>query len=77
MVFNLLPAGITGIVVIGFIAAMVSTLSSILNSAQTLVTMDIISKVRPGMNGKALVKAGNISGLVIVVAAALWAPQIE
>jgi SSS family solute:Na+ symporter len=39
--------------------------------------MDIISKVRPGMDGKALVKAGNISGLVIVVTAALWAPQIE
>jgi solute:Na+ symporter, SSS family len=77
MVFNLLPAGITGIVVIGFIAAMVSTLSSILNSAQTLVTMDIVSKVRPGLNDKALVRAGNISGLVIVVIAALWAPQIE
>jgi SSS family solute:Na+ symporter len=77
MVFNLLPAGITGIVVIGFIAAMVSTLSSILNSAQTLVTMDIVSRVRPGLSDKALVRAGNISGLVIVVIAALWAPQIE
>jgi SSS family solute:Na+ symporter len=77
MVFNLLPVGITGLVVIGFVAAMVSTLSSILNSAQTLITMDIISKVRPGMDGKALVKAGNISGLVIVTVAALWAPQIE
>jgi solute:Na+ symporter, SSS family len=39
--------------------------------------MDIVSKIRPGMDGKSLVKAGNISGLVIVVVAALWAPQIE
>ena len=77
MVFNLLPQGVTGIVVIGFIAAMVSTLSSILNSAQTLVTMDIISKMRPGMDGKALVRAGRIAGLVVIVIAALWAPQID
>ena len=77
MVFDLLPPGITGIVVIGFIAAMVSTLSSILNSAQTLVTMDIVSKLRPGMNGQSLVRTGNIAGLVIVVVAALWAPRIH
>lgn len=77
MVFELLPPGIMGVVVIGFIAAMVSTLSSILNSAQTLVTMDLISPLRPGLQGKSLVKAGNIAGIVIVVVAALWAPNIE
>jgi solute:Na+ symporter, SSS family len=77
MVFELLPPGIMGLVVIGFIAAMVSTLSSILNSAQTLVTMDIISPLRPGLKGKNLVTAGNIAGIVIVVVAALWAPNIE
>jgi SSS family solute:Na+ symporter len=77
MVFNLLPQGITGIVVIGFIAAMVSTLSSILNSAQTLVTMDIVSPLRPGMDSRSLVRAGNIAGIVIVIVAALWAPNIE
>lgn len=77
MVFELLPQGIMGLVVIGFIAAMVSTLSSILNSAQTLVTMDIISPLRPGLQGRKLVTAGNIAGIVIVVIAALWAPNIE
>jgi solute:Na+ symporter, SSS family len=77
MVFNLLPQGITGLVVIGFIAAMVSTLSSILNSAQTLVTMDIVSKLRPGMDGRALVRTGNMAGIIIIVIAALWAPNIE
>jgi solute:Na+ symporter, SSS family len=76
MVFQLLPAGIMGVVVIGFVAAMISTLSSILNSAQTLVTMDIISPLRPKLQGKSLVKAGNIAGFVIIIIAALWAPQI-
>lgn len=77
MVFELLPQGVMGVVVIGFIAAMVSTLSSILNSAQTLVTMDIISPLRPKLAGKSLVVAGNIAGIVIVIIAALWAPNIE
>lgn len=77
MVFSLLPQGIMGVVVIGFIAAMVSTLSSILNSAQTLVTMDIISPLRRDLSGKSLVRAGNIAGIVIVIIAALWAPNIE
>jgi SSS family solute:Na+ symporter len=76
MVFSLLPQGIMGVVVIGFIAAMVSTLSSILNSAQTLVTMDIISPLRRDLGGKSLVRAGNIAGIVIIIIAALWAPNI-
>jgi SSS family solute:Na+ symporter len=64
-------------VVIGFLAAMISTLSSILNSAQTLVTMDMIAKVKPGWQGRRLVVAGNVAGLVVIVIAALWAPQIQ
>lgn len=76
MVFDLLPAGVTGIVVVGFLAAMVSTLSSILNSAQTLVTMDLVKKVRPGLSSDQLVRVGNVAGILIVVTAAIWAPQI-
>lgn len=77
MVFELLPAGLTGLVVIGFLAAMVSTLSAILNSSQTLVTMDIVSKLRPGLTSRQLVIAGNLAGIAIMVIAALWAPQIQ
>ncbi len=77
MVLDLLPPGVTGIVVIGFLAAMVSTLSSILNSAQTLVTMDLVTKLRPNLSQRQLVLAGNVAGLTIVMVAALWAPRIH
>lgn len=77
MVFGLLPPGVLGIVVIGFLAAMISTLSSILNSTQTLVTMDMIARLRPDWQGRKLVIAGNIAGLVIISVAAAWAPQIQ
>jgi len=77
LVFEILPPGITGIVVIGFVAAMTSTLSSILNSAQTLVTMDFVAKVRPNLPPRSQVRAGQVAGFIIILIAALWAPQIQ
>lgn len=76
LVFELLPPGILGLVLIGFVAAMTSVLTSTLNSAQTLVTMDLVSKLRPGMSNRQQVMTGSIAGLAIIVVAALWAPQI-
>ena len=77
LVFEMLPSGLKGLVLIGFIAAMTSVLTSTLNSAQTLLTMDILNKLRPGMSSRQQVIAGSISGLVIIVIAALWSPQIQ
>jgi solute:Na+ symporter, SSS family len=76
MVFGILPEGLTGLVIAGFLAALISTLSSILTSSQTLVTMDIISKLKPRMNGRQLLLAGNLSGAALMVIAAIWAPRI-
>jgi SSS family solute:Na+ symporter len=76
LVFELLPKGLIGLVLAGLIAAMASTLSSILNSASTLFTMDIMSGIRPNMSSKQKVVIGNIAGLVIITISALWAPQI-
>ncbi|RFS13480.1 sodium:solute symporter [Emticicia sp. C21] len=76
LVFNLLPHGLIGLVVAGFLAAMASAISATLNSASTLVTMDFVKKVRPDMGEKALVRAGQIATLVFVLIAVLWSPQI-
>jgi SSS family solute:Na+ symporter len=77
LVFEILPSGLTGLVVTGFLAALTAALASTLNSAATLFTMDIAKKIKPNMNSKGQVLAGNVSGLVIIVIAALWAPQIQ
>jgi SSS family solute:Na+ symporter len=77
LVFEMLPSGAKGLVLIGFVAAMISVLTSTLNSAQTLVTMDIISKLRPNISARQQVVAGSISGLLIIIISALWAPQIQ
>lgn len=77
LVFEMLPSGILGLVLIGFIAAMTSVLTSTLNSAQTLVTIDLVSRLRPGMSGKQPVFAGSVAGIIIISVAAFWSPYIQ
>ena len=76
LVFQLLPAGLIGLVVAGFLAAMASAVSATLNSASTLVTMDFVQKFRPDLDSKALVRAGQIATVVFMVITVAWAPQI-
>ncbi|MFM7400890.1 MAG: sodium:solute symporter family transporter, partial [Bacteroidota bacterium] len=76
LVFDLLPVGIVGLVVAGFLAAMASAVSATLNSASTLVTMDFVQKMRPGMDSRGLVRSGQIATVVFMVLTVLWAPQI-
>ncbi|TQV68229.1 sodium/solute symporter [Exilibacterium tricleocarpae] len=77
LIYKLLPVGILGLVVAGILAAMASSISATLNSASTLITMDLVTKLRPDIGGKKLVRVGQINTLVLVILAAAWAPQIE
>ena len=76
LLFELLPTGLLGLVVAGLLAAMMSSISATFNSASTLITMDFVNKFRPDMTSKQLVRSGQISTLVLVILASLWAPQI-
>jgi len=77
LLFKLLPHGILGLVLAGLLAAMMSSVSATLNSASTLVTMDFVKQLRPNLTSQQLVRVGQIATIVLVVLAALWAPQIE
>ncbi len=77
LLFDLLPAGVLGLVLAGLLAAMMSSVSATFNSASTLVTMDFVQKMRPGLTSQQLVRVGQITTLVLVVLASAWAPQIE
>jgi SSS family solute:Na+ symporter len=76
LVFDLLPAGLVGLVVAGFLAAMASAVSATLNSASTLVTMDFVQKLRPDLDSKSLVRAGQIATVIFMLITVAWAPQI-
>lgn len=77
MVMKLLPAGLLGVLLSAMLAALMSTLSAILNSASTLFTMDFYAQMKPGADSRTLVRTGKIATVVILVIAALWAPNIS
>lgn len=76
LVLKLLPTGLLGIMLSALLAALTSTLSAILNSTSTLFTMDFYAQARPGTDSRKLVWIGKITSIVIIVIAALWAPNI-
>src|SRR5439155_20468780 len=72
----LIPTGVRGLILAGMAAALMSNLSSVLNSASTLLTMDFYRKlVRPDASERSLVWFGQVSGvatLVLGMAVALY-----
>nr|WP_298373591.1 sodium:solute symporter [uncultured Halomonas sp.] len=74
--FDLLPIVLRGIVLAALIAAITSTVDSILNSVSTMVTMDFVKPLRPQTSDAALVRIGQMTTVVIMVIVVLWAPQI-
>lgn len=77
LLFQLLPAGILGLVVAGLLAAMMSSVSATFNSASTLITMDFVRNLNPNLTSRQLVRAGQVATLVLVVLASAWVPFIE
>ena len=77
MVFDLLPVGVSGIILAALVAAITSTVDSILNSASTMVTMDFVKPMYPDITDKGLVRVGQFTTTIVMVVAVVWAPQIQ
>lgn len=77
LLYQLLPTGLLGLVIAGLLAAMSSSISATLNSASTLITMDFVTKLNPGLTSKQLVRVGQVATVVLVLLAAFWTQYIE
>jgi len=77
LMFELMPTGLLGLALAGFIAALMSQIDSTLNSASTLVTMDFVRRAKPGLTSHQLMRIGQLATFSFMVLAVLWAPQIE
>lgn len=77
LVTTLLPTGLKGLVAGGLMAALMSSLASVFNSASTIFTMDIYKKLRPGHSEKELIHTGRIATAVIVVLGIIWIPIMD
>ncbi|MCL4136551.1 UNVERIFIED_CONTAM: hypothetical protein GTU68_050055 [Idotea baltica] len=77
LVTEILPVGMIGIVLAGLVSAIMSSVDSALNSSSTLVVIDFIKPNRPHLTEKDIVRYGRITTLILMIIAALWAPQIQ
>ena len=77
LMFDLLPTGLLGLVLAGFVAALMSSIDSAMNAGSTLATMDFYRRWRPEASAKTLMRVGQAFTFGFAVLAAIWAPQIE
>ncbi len=76
LILELLPKGLIGLVVAGFAAATMVSIASILNSASTLLTMDIVKRFRPSLSNAQTIRVGRWATIGLLVIAVAWAPQL-
>jgi len=77
LILNYVPVGLTGLMIAGLMAAIMSSVDSALNSASTLVIKDFIEPKQPQLSTKQLAKLGRATTLIMMTIAVLWAPFID
>ncbi|XP_031168325.1 sodium/myo-inositol cotransporter 2 isoform X1 [Sander lucioperca] len=77
LVMELLPSGLRGLMMAVMIAALMSSLTSIFNSASTIFTMDLWKTFRSRASEWELMIVGRVFVLVLVVVSVLWIPVVQ
>ncbi|XP_008256041.1 sodium/myo-inositol cotransporter 2 isoform X1 [Oryctolagus cuniculus] len=77
LVLELLPTGLRGLMMAVMVAALMSSLTSIFNSASTIFTMDLWNHVRPRASEKELMIVGRVFVLLLVLVSVLWIPVVQ
>ena len=77
LMHNFIPTGVKGIAFAALVAAIVSSLASMVNSISTIFTMDIYKEyIAKGASEKRLVRVGRLCGMVSLVIAVVLAPLL-
>lgn len=76
LIAEILPVGLTGLVLAGLVAAIMSSIDSTLNSASTLVVKDFVEGPGRELEPAVTAKWGRLTTLALMIVAAVWAPQI-
>ncbi len=77
LVSNLLPAGVKGIIVVGFVAALMTSLAAHFNSSATLFTIDFYKHYKPQASEHQLVWIGRLATISVVVLGLIWIPIMK
>ncbi|CAL8322329.1 unnamed protein product [Merluccius merluccius] len=76
LVMSVMPVGLRGLMMAVMIAALMSDLDSIFNSASTIFTLDIYQTARKGASQKELLLVGRLFVVVMVAISIGWVPVI-
>ncbi|KAM8903940.1 sodium/myo-inositol cotransporter-like isoform 2-T5 [Spinachia spinachia] len=76
LVMSLMPVGLRGLMMAVIIAALMSDLDSIFNSASTIFTLDIYTMLRKQPSSRELVMVGRLFVVFMVIASIAWVPVI-
>lgn len=76
LVMSVMPVGLRGLMLAVMIAALMSDLDSIFNSASTIFTLDIYKMLRKQTTSRELVIVGRLTVVVVVVISIAWVPVI-
>ncbi|XP_014878730.1 sodium/glucose cotransporter 1-like [Poecilia latipinna] len=77
LVMNLMPNGLRGLMLSVMLASLMSSLTSIFNSASTLFTMDIYTKIRPRAKERELMIAGRVFIVFLIGVSIAWIPVVQ
>uniref|UniRef100_UPI00358EEE19 sodium/myo-inositol cotransporter 2-like n=1 Tax=Myxine glutinosa TaxID=7769 RepID=UPI00358EEE19 len=77
LVMELLPSGLRGLMLAVMLAALMSSLTSVFNSASTLFTMDLWCAWRPHAKQRELMIVGRMFVIFLVVVSVLWMPIVQ
>ncbi|XP_029300331.1 sodium/glucose cotransporter 1 [Cottoperca gobio] len=77
LVVDLMPNGLRGLMLSVMLASLMSSLTSIFNSASTLFTMDIYTKIRRTSSERELMIAGRVFILALIGVSIAWIPVVQ
>src|SRR5262245_44983865 len=75
MIGALVPSGLKGLMVAALLAALMSTIAAALNSAGTLMAVDIVKHFRPATTDRQQVAIGRVTAVVVMLLAMAWSTQ--
>lgn len=77
LIKELVPVGFQGLILVGILSSVMSTIAAFLNSISTLFTFDVYKKwINTEANEKQLVRAGTAATLFLMVFAVFYSPVI-
>ncbi|XP_068575432.1 sodium/myo-inositol cotransporter-like [Cebidichthys violaceus] len=76
LVMSVMPTGLRGLMMAVIIAALMSDLDSIFNSASTIFTLDIYKMLRKQVSSRELVIVGRLFVVFMVIASIAWVPVV-